>query len=246
VPWGVGNWWPRSLVESSPQERIELAESQNLAPLRPAAIRSTPSINAPPPATTKRPGAALSKNSQSIKRFLFVVWLTGVFGFLVCFALRYASMTRDLRRARAVEEGPLRLRLERLALVLGRKSAPELLLSGGMHSPFLIGPLRPRIVLPESLPDPLSAEQMDNVLLHELVHWKRRDLWVGWFQVAAQALFWFHPLVWLANAQIRHAREYACDDAVLRTGRCERGAAPQNSMANRFCASCRRRPGIHP
>ena len=54
------------------------------------------------------------------------------------------------------------------------------------------------------------------MLAHELVHWHRRDMWIGWLQVVVQGLFWFHPFVWWANNQLRHERECVCDEAVLR------------------------------
>ncbi|MRR52756.1 MAG: hypothetical protein EG825_17945, partial [Rhodocyclaceae bacterium] len=46
----------------------------------------------------------------------------------------------------------------------------------------------------------------------------RRELLSGWLQILVQALFWFHPLVWFAGAQLRHERECACDEAALESG----------------------------
>ncbi len=87
---------------------------------------------------------------------------------------------------------------------------------------MLVGVLRPKIVLPESILERLDAKETRMVLAHELVHWRRRDTWLGWLQVFVQGVFWFHPLVWWANARIRHERECACDEAVLRDASCDR------------------------
>jgi hypothetical protein len=87
---------------------------------------------------------------------------------------------------------------------------------------MLVGVLRPMIVLPESIVARLSAEDLRIVLAHELVHWRRRDTGTGWLQVFVQGVFWFHPLVWWANARIRHERECACDETVLREANCDR------------------------
>src|SRR5262249_25443401 len=75
---------------------------------------------------------------------------------------------------------------------------------------------------PESVLNRLDPAELQMVLAHELVHWRRRDTWVGWLQVLVQGLFWFHPFVWFANARIRHERECACDETVLREARCDR------------------------
>ena len=82
-------------------------------------------------------------------------------------------------------------------------------------SPFLFGVLRPRIVLPESLPGALEPAELEGVLLHGLVHWRRTDVLVGWVQLWAQALSWFHTLVWFANSRLGQERELSCDEAVL-------------------------------
>jgi uncharacterized protein (TIGR03435 family) len=57
---------------------------------------------------------------------------------------------------------------------------------------------------------------MRRVLLHELEHVRRRDWAVHIAARAICALYWFHPLVWIAWRQLRLESERACDDAVLR------------------------------
>ena len=50
---------------------------------------------------------------------------------------------------------------------------------------------------------------------HERAHIQRHDwVWQGFAQVMT-AVFWFHPLVWLAAAQMRQEAEHAADDATL-------------------------------
>ncbi len=149
---------------------------------------------------------------------LSIVWATGFAGLIGLIVMRYRRLTRALGRADEVDEGPLRIAVEKLALRLGRGNPPPVLLSDAVTSPFLFGLVRPRIVLPANLPEALSADQLEDVLLHELIHWRRRDVAAGWLQIFVQALFWFHPLVWLAGAQLRHERECACDEAALESG----------------------------
>ena len=125
---------------------------------------------------------------------------------------------RSARVAPAIEEGPTRVALEQIALALGLRRIPDLLSTKEVTSPFLFGILRPRIVVPEQSLAELGAAELRAVLTHELVHWQRHDTWIGWIQVLAQSLFWFHPFVWWANRELRHQRKCACDEAVLRLG----------------------------
>ncbi|HMO65145.1 MAG TPA: M56 family metallopeptidase, partial [Verrucomicrobiota bacterium] len=74
---------------------------------------------------------------------------------------------------------------------------------------------RPVILLPERLAAGLAADQLDDVLLHELAHVRRGDLWTGHAQALLQCVWWWHPLVWLAGRRLNRAREEAADEAVL-------------------------------
>ena len=152
---------------------------------------------------------------------LFMLWGLGCVVFLGVVGWQYRRLANAIEQMPVVEEGPLRVRLERIAMQLGLKRDVELRLSELATSPYLFGVLKPRVVLLQSMIEDLSETELDSVLLHELSHWQRRDTWIGWLQVVGQSLFWFHPLVWWANTRLRHERECACDEAVLRTGACE-------------------------
>src|SRR6185503_12854855 len=82
-------------------------------------------------------------------------------------------------------------------------------------SPAVCGLFRPVILLPQSLIEKLTASQLRAVLLHELIHLRRRDVWVNCAQTLLQIVYWWHPLLWIANARVRRVREEAVDDAVM-------------------------------
>jgi beta-lactamase regulating signal transducer with metallopeptidase domain len=147
---------------------------------------------------------------------LFCSWGTGCVLFWVFVAGRYARLVHQLRRFPTIDEGPVRIALERRALDLGLRHVPDVVAVDLATSPFLIGVVRPRIVLPQKLLDGWSDAELAAVLAHELTHLRRGDTWIGWLQTVAQGLFWFHPFLWWANGQLRHHRECACDEAVLR------------------------------
>lgn len=77
------------------------------------------------------------------------------------------------------------------------------------------GLLHPAIVLPEDAPDWESGE-LNRAMLHELEHVRRGD-WVSQCMARAVcAVYWFHPLVWIAWRRFTLEAERSCDDAVLR------------------------------
>jgi hypothetical protein len=84
-----------------------------------------------------------------------------------------------------------------------------------MGSPFVCGLRNPVIFLPASLLEKLSQIQFKTVFVHEVTHVKRLDIWTNSLQSVLPIIYWWNPLVWLANVRIGHLREQVTDDAVV-------------------------------
>ena len=96
---------------------------------------------------------------------------------------------------------------------LGIKRAVRLKAVSDTGSPMLVGILFPIVYLPcRDIPD----DSMRMILLHELTHYKRKDLLVKWFAVLVNAIHWFNPLCYLACANLSEACEVACDMSVTK------------------------------
>ncbi len=104
----------------------------------------------------------------------------------------------------------------RIADRLRLPTAPMVHESSLIERPMLLGGGQPIVVLPAMLLDMESPTAISAVLGHELAHLKRRDLNWGWLAAAAQAMFFFHPLVWYAQSRLRSATDEACDALALR------------------------------
>jgi TonB family protein len=83
--------------------------------------------------------------------------------------------------------------------------------------PVTWGIIKPCILLPSAAKE-WSPDRRRAVLSHELAHIARRDWLVQICAELARSLYWFHPLVWLAAANLRNESERACDDSVLNGG----------------------------
>lgn len=98
-----------------------------------------------------------------------------------------------------------------------RVRVPETRITSERVSPFVIGASRPVLVLTNSVLR--RAEDLEAVILHELAHLRRGDLWVRRLQWLAGVLLFFWPIVAWVNRRIDLAREQACDEWALRHGR---------------------------
>jgi 5-hydroxyisourate hydrolase-like protein (transthyretin family) len=106
-----------------------------------------------------------------------------------------------------------------LSQQLGMRKAPVAYATCATGQPFVWGWLVGSIYLPPQFARMGDAAQRRTVLMHELAHVARWDAAMNLFQLFVQAIFFFHPLVWWANREIRKEREKCCDEIVLSSSR---------------------------
>jgi beta-lactamase regulating signal transducer with metallopeptidase domain len=135
---------------------------------------------------------------------LDVPWLVGAWA--VGFVLAVSPIVRGL-------VGLNRLR----ARASPDPTRSNVLHSDAISSPITWGVWRPVILLPAAA-STWSNTQRDAALAHERAHIARRDWAVHLAVWSVCAVFWFHPLVWLARRALVREAEHAADDAVLATG----------------------------
>ena len=94
---------------------------------------------------------------------------------------------------------------------LGIHGDIKLMMNSKITSPMLVGLCRPMIILPTSS---ISEIDLKLILTHELMHLKRKDLWVKMFALLAGTLHWFNPLAHVLRKNVNTWGELACDEAL--------------------------------
>ena len=155
--------------------------------------------------------------SWSLPEILLVVWLAGVTLVLAAYVVARVQVARLARRAVPVTAPEWLGLRDVLAAQLDLDRHVTLLALAGQAMPMTWGTWRPVILLPADA-DGWSEARRHDVLLHELAHVERRDCLTHLIAVLATAVYWFHPLVWVAARGLRVERERACDDRVIAGG----------------------------
>ena len=229
---------PLPLLPAAPAPSSPLA-AKPAAPLAPTGA-AAPAV--PPGMKTALPGEAAARPADAPAArltwatCLSALWLCGVSAWLSLAAWQGRRVRRVVRAARPVSLPGLDA--DALAHALGLRCAPRLLQTGAVAAPCVAGLFRPVILLPLGLAGTLSPEELRLALAHEMAHVRRGDLALALVPALARALFFFHPIVWLACAEWGMAREEACDALALRaTGRPSGGvrisAAPSGGRTRR-------------
>lgn len=201
-------------AESVPLQEME--EGTTAVPSTSERVPESP-LWMPEPAPAENENPSMSETSGtlssriSIKLVAVGLYLTGVILFLIYQIIGHLLFFRKVRRwAHPVSDSDL---MEQYStLTASFYHPPQLLILPGVSSPMLAGLLRPVLLLPLEIE---SSRSVQWALRHELIHWKRHDLLWKALALAANALHWFNPLVWLLRQRLDRDLEQSCDEAVV-------------------------------
>ncbi len=205
---------PPLAVSESPASVLPYIDVSNVRP----AVYSPPT--APSVTETEAMGAepivppSVSPVQIQWQGVVFLLWLAIVTALVLLLAQR-AIFVRGLVAQAKNANRAMYDALDDCRKGMKVKMRASLKVSPNATSPAVCGLFRPVILVPNNLSTALGSEDLQVVLLHELAHIKRGDLWVNLAQTLLQIIYFYNPLLWLANAVIRRAREQAVDEAVL-------------------------------
>lgn len=157
------------------------------------------------------------QNLSSALPMLVLLWIFGV----GLFAFRLGGGVWQIHKYKTRETfAPDNIWRERFAVLCAKMRVTQtvkLLQSNRIETPIVVGWLKPLILVPTGVFLQMNPRELELILAHELIHIRRCDNLVNFWQSFIEILFFYHPCVWWISAQIRREREFACDDAVTET-----------------------------
>lgn len=152
-------------------------------------------------------------------RFWFLLWILGI-GWSGVRLMVLWKRNRIAAKNCYLATDPVLVNLyQELCGQLKIHNPPCLCQSYSFNSPLLGGTIQPKIILPATIGSQFEPEEIKLMLAHELAHYRRGDLFWNWLPMIARSLFFFHPLVWVAEREWIELPEICCDHlAVQYTG----------------------------
>ncbi|MDP6544919.1 MAG: M56 family metallopeptidase [Phycisphaerae bacterium] len=162
---------------------------------------------------TSRIATALFKYGRG---WLPPIWLLGSVVVLVWSLVRVCRFSRQLTSESQAAPRELQAAAVEIARRLGLRTIPTICTTSARLSPMVwwTGG-KVRVVIPTALLDRMDERQWKWVLAHELAHVRRRDYLVRWLEWCACVGFWWNPVVWWAQRNLRVTEEICCDALVL-------------------------------
>lgn len=79
-------------------------------------------------------------------------------------------------------------------------------------SPSITGILCPKILLPENVFQQADRNTLQIILSHEILHYKKKDIFWYYFCAVIQCIYWYLPSVKTLCTEIKNWLEYECDE----------------------------------
>jgi len=152
---------------------------------------------------------------QILHLLLVMGWLLGIVILIKLYLNRLFKIRRLIRESNQIDSFSVQNLVNQWRTEFNIRRNIEIRSSDKFLSPFTSGLFKPIVYIPHRMLISKDMDLLHSIVAHEMAHIKRLDhLWIQ-LQNIIQILYFFHPVVWIANSQINLLRECLCDNYVL-------------------------------
>ena len=149
------------------------------------------------------------------------LWLSVATMVLAVNALRLWIFLRRVKKATLPTSQSLNQLLQRVSKRIGLRCRVRILTVDAAFGPAVVGLIRPTILLPKVIVEGKSEAELEPLLAHELIHIRRGDLLWAMLQGISVSLWWFNPLIWVADRLLTREAERSCDEETIASLNCK-------------------------
>ncbi len=141
------------------------------------------------------------------------LWIISIIVLLFVYLISYTSYKKKLmQNAMPLTNEAYNNIFSTLLKDMGITNKLKILVYPQTSSPMVIGFIKPVLVLPH---DDYSVEEIQFILRHELIHYKRHDIYGKLLLLFAKTIHWFNPIIALMYREAIIDMELSCDEGVV-------------------------------
>ncbi len=157
------------------------------------------------PAASETLSTLKADNMQSVGvlDLLPYVWAFGAVAILLWLMVSYWVFYKKLQASVCCSDDRVNQVLRICMNKMGIYRSIPVVMQEAVCMPSLFGVINPKILLSSKVAE-LSDKELEYVLLHELAHYKRKDIFVNYLLLTLQIVHWFNPMMWYCFKQKRY------------------------------------------
>lgn len=160
---------------------------------------------------------SIDENISNLYKFINIlplVWMAGFITTLFISIFMFFTLNKQVKIKKNIEDENIKFILEKSKNIMKIKTDINLVVNDDIRTPALCRLIKPTILFPNAMLD-LEDDEIKYILLHELSHYKRKDILVNYLLVLLQCVHWFNPFIWFFFKKIREDMELATDEMVV-------------------------------
>lgn len=156
-----------------------------------------------------------SKMKNNILEYIIpTIWIIGTIIMILWLIITNIILNLKLNKNRYKDERVENI-LEKCKNKMNLKRKFNIVINDIISTPALFGIFKVKILIPKEILK-LSDENLEYILLHELSHYKRKDIWINYILLFIQSIHWFNPVIWICFKLFRNDLELATDEYALK------------------------------
>lgn len=148
------------------------------------------------------------------EKVLPYIWLSGMVSMLAWLIITNYSLNRHIKKTSQPLPQSIHKVFEDCKMKMGVKKYLQIVIQSTITTPSIFDVFNPKILISPDILN-LSEKDISYILLHELAHYKRRDLVTNYILLLFQSIHWFNPVLWYCFKRMRQDMEVAADEVVL-------------------------------
>lgn len=142
------------------------------------------------------------RTSVKVYEVLLIIWVVGILILTIKYIYSYTKFKEQLSNISVVENNSSILKK------LSKLKNVEIIQSEEISSPMIVGIFKAKIYLPNI---EFSDEELKYILLHELNHFKHRDILKKLLISLLSIIFWWNPFTYIFARDFNQILEVQCD-----------------------------------
>ncbi|MGJ0907235.1 M56 family metallopeptidase [Clostridium botulinum] len=143
------------------------------------------------------------------------IWLVGVVSIALFFLIISWKFKVKIPELEQIPDLKIVSLLEECKKKLSINRSIPIYACDDFKTPCILGVLKPKIYIPKYKYSINDYKYLSHIFLHELIHYKRKDLIYNFLGTITILIHWFNPIIWFVVKRMKLQREYACDTYVL-------------------------------
>ncbi len=150
-----------------------------------------------------------------VRNIIPFIWILGVCSIGLIMFINNMLFLRRIRKCPRIKDQHVLSIMDDCKKLMNLPKDINLVEADFVHTPCVFKFTKPFIIIPEKFLEECNLINLKYVLLHELAHIKRKDIFVNYLVSFLSIIYWFNPLIWYGFHKMREDREICSDSLAL-------------------------------